>query len=212
MKVISFSVTKNTDSFSLDFEGNFIYVLIYRHLVRGVYYLDLTVSSALGSHDFRYYINIISGDEYHGNGDYVLSKCVLTPNNVSFTAGNYQKFTLELRTQEGLLYNDDIDVEKDISIGNVDDNTFTYTIAKNGSDYGVYIITVYSEKKGEYELNVALTDPKSYSGEKKNINPANYKVTPDPIPDKNKTVITNRPGSTVDVGSTIGITFELYDK
>ena len=212
MKVISFSVTKNTDSFSLDFEGNFIYVLIYRHLVRGVYYLDLTVSSALGSHDFRYYINIVSGDEYHGNGDYVLSKCVLTPNNVSFTAGNYQKFTMELRTQEGLLYNDDIDVEKDISIGNVDDNTFTYTIAKNGSDYGVYIITVYSEKKGEYELNVALTDPKSYSGEKKNINPANYKVTPDPIPDKNKTVITNRPGSTVDVGSTIGITFELYDK
>jgi len=212
MKVISFSITKNTDNFNLDFEGNIFYVLIYRHLVRGVYYLDLTVSSALGSHDFRYYINIISGDDLHGNGDYVISNCVLTPSDISFTAGNYQKFTLELRTEEGLLYNDDLNLEKDLSIGNVDDDTFTYSIAKNGSDYGVYIITIYSEKKGEYELNVALTDPRSYSGEKKNLNPAKYKVTPDPIPDRSKTVINSRPASTVDVGSTVGVKFELYDK
>ena len=148
----------------------------------------------------------------HGNGDYVVSKCVLKPTETSFIAGNYEKFTLELRTEEGLLYNDDIDIEKDISISKVDDSSFKYQISKSGSDYGIYIITIYSEKKGEYNLNVAITDPSSSSGQKSNLNSASYKVTPDPIPDKTKTQITKKPESSVSVDTPLQIQFDLYDK
>jgi hypothetical protein len=168
MQDITFTVLKNTGNFDLDFNGDSKYVNIYQHLVKGTYDLTLTVSSSLGTTDFHYYMIINTGDDLHGNGDYVISKCVLKPTDTTFIAGNYEKFTLELRTEEGLLYNDDIDINKDIKIGEVDDTSFKYGISKSGSDYGIYTISIYSEKKGEYTLNVALTDPSSTSGEKKN--------------------------------------------
>ena len=126
----------------------------------------------------------------HGNGEYLISKCVLKPTDTTFIAGNYEKITLELRTEEGLLYNDDIDINNDISIGTVNDSTFKSSVTKAGSDYGIYTITIYSEKKGKYNLNIGLTDPSS--GKKENINTIKYKVTPDTIPDKTKTIITDK--------------------
>ena len=210
MKDITFTVLKNTGNFDLDFNGDSKYVKIYQHLVKGTYDLTLTVSSSLGTKDFHYYMIINIGDDLHGNGDYVISKCVLKPTDTSFIAGNYETFTLELRTEEELLYNDDIDINKDISIGHVDDSSFKSSITKSGSDFGIYTITIYSEKKGEYYLNVGLTDP--LSGQKKNANPAKYKVTPDIIPDKTKTIITNKPNSPVKVDSQMRISFILFDK
>ena len=161
MNPITFTILKNIDNFDLDFNSQPKYVYIYQHLVKGIYDLTFKVKSSLGEKDFHYYIKINNGDDLHGNGEYVISKCVLKPTETAFTAGNYEKFTLELRTEEGLLYNDDIDINKDIKIGEVDDTSFKYGISKSGSDYGIYTITIYSEKKGEYNLNVALTDPSS---------------------------------------------------
>ena len=210
MQDITFTVLKNTGNFDLDFNGDSKYVNIYQHLVKGTYDLTLTVSSSLGTTDFHYYMIINTGDDLHGNGDYVISKCVLKPTDTTFIAGNYEKFTLELRTEEGLLYNYDIDINKDISIGHVDDSSFKYSITKAGSDFGIYTVTIYSEKKGEYTLNVGLTDPSS--GQKKNVNSAKYKVTPDTIPDKTKTIITSKPNSPVKVDSQMRISFYLFDK
>ena len=212
MSSITFTIFKNTGNFDLDFNGVSKYVYIYQHLIKGIYDLTFKVKSSLGEKDFHYYLIVNNGDDLHGNGDYVISKCILKPEEKNFVAGNYEKFTLELRTEEGLLYNDDIDIDKDISIGEVDDTSFKYGISKSGSDYGIYTITIYSEKKGEYYLNIALTDPSSNSGEKRNINQAKYKVTPDPIPDKTKTQITKKPESSIGVDTPIEIQFYLYDK
>ena len=148
MNPITFTVLKNTGNFDLDFNSDSKYVYIYQHLIKGTYDLTYKVKSSLGENEFHYYLVVNTGDDLHGNGDYVVSKCVLKPTETSFIAGNYEKFTLELRTEEGLLYNDDIDIEKDISISKVDDSSFKYQISKSGSDYGIYIITIYSEKKG----------------------------------------------------------------
>ncbi|MBR3661202.1 MAG: hypothetical protein IKN63_04835, partial [Bacilli bacterium] len=212
MNPITFTILKNTGNFDLDFNSEPKYVYTYQHLIKGNYDLTYKVKTSLGEKDFHYYVIVNNGDDLHGNGEYVISKCVLKPTETVFTAGNYEKFTLELRTEEGLLYNDDIDINKDIKIGEVDDTSFKYGISKSGSDYGIYTISIYSEKKGEYTLNVALTDPSSTSGEKKNINSAKYKVTPDPIPDKTKTQITKKPESSIFVDTPIEIQFNLFDK
>ena len=214
MKTITFTVLKNTGNFDLDFNSNPSYVHIYNHLVKGAYDLNLKVSSSLGNANFHYKLIVTNGDDLHGNGDYVISKCVLKPKDTSFVAGNYEKFTLELRTEDGLLYNDDIDINNDlnINIGNTQDNTFQSSKSKAGSDYGIYTITIYSEKKGEYNLNVEVTDPSSNNKEKKNVGPAKYKVTPDPIPDKEYTKITAQPEATIPDDRAITIKFALYDK
>jgi hypothetical protein len=214
MKTITFTVLKNTGNFDLDFNSNPSYVHIYNHLVKGAYDLNLKVSSSLGNANFHYKLIVTNGDDLHGNGDYVISKCVLKPKDTSFVAGNYEKFTLELRTEDGLLYNDDIDINIDlnINIGNSQDNTFQSSKSKAGSDYGIYTITIYSEKKGEYNLNVEVTDPSSNNKEKKNVGPAKYKVTPDPIPDKEYTKITAQPEATIPDDRAITIKFALYDK
>ena len=214
MKEIDFTVTKNAGNFDLSFEDNAQYVHIYQHLVKGKYNLDLLVSSSLGNAKFHYNMIINTGDNLHGNGDYDISKCVLLPSELSFIAGNYEKFTLELRTSNGLLYNDDIDLTNDINInnGNADDKSFKSSIEKTGTDYGIYTINIYSEKKGEYNLNVELKDPSSNKEEKSSINPAKYKVTPHPIPCKNFTQLISQPDSTISIDTKITLTFELYDK
>ena len=212
MKKITFTVTKNTSYFDLDFSENAKYVHIYEHLVKGTYDLTFTVSSSIGKKDFHYYMTINVGDDLHGNGDYLISKSIIKPDIASFVAGTYQKFSLELRDEDGLLYNDDIDINNDLIIGKVNDATFESSIIKAGSDYGIYTITIYSEKKGEYDLNIAMTDLLSSSGEKKNMKPAKYSVTPDPLPDQNKTEIVNKPEPVIGVDSSIRLTLNLYDK
>ena len=213
MKQISFIVTKNIANFDLAFNENTDFVHIYQHLVKGIYDLNLQVSSSLGNASFHYNMNITVGDDYHGNGDYVISKCALKPNKTSFVAGNYMKFLLELRTEDGLLYNDDIDLNNHINInnGNANDSSFKSSVEKTNSSYGFYTINIYSEKKGEYNLYVELKDLFSTSGQKGIIS-ASYNVTPDPIPFKKYTQITNKPDSKISIDSTITITFELYDK
>ena len=205
MKEIKFNVIKNTGNFDLDFNGNAEYSRIYRVLVKGIYDLTLSVQTNLGESKFAYKLEVVVGDELHGNGDIVISKCVLSPSKVSFIAGNYQKFTLELRTEEGLLYNDDIDTNKDLKVYKEStDDSFQYSVVKAGESYGIYTITIYSEKKGNNKLNVELNSQK--------LTPVEYTVTPDPIPDKNNTRISLRPNDEVGDGELQYIRFSLYDK
>ena len=214
MKKISFNVTKNTANFDLTFDENATCVHIYQHLVKGDYDLNLQVSMSDEKANFHYIMKKIDGDDLHGNGDYDISKCVLIPEKVSFVAGKYQTFLLELRTEEGKLYNDDIDLTKDISInnGNANDSSFNSSVEKTNSTYGYYTISIYSEKKGDYNLKVELKEPSSSSGQKGNVSPAKYTVTPDPIPFKNYTKIIGDLDTTISVDTTIEITFELFDK
>ena len=213
MEEIKFNVTQNTGYFNLDFNENTDYIHIYKHLVGGTYDLTYKVKTSLGEASFKYNIIIKGGDGKHGNGPYVIEKCVLKPKNVSFVAGNYEEFTLELRTAEGLLYNDDIDINSDILIEkDTRDISFKSSVQKAGSDYGIYSIKIYSEKKGQYNFNVLLTDPASATKEKKNVGPASYTVYPEKVPYKNYTVITNQPESKVNADSTFDIEFTLADR
>ena len=106
---------------------------------------------------------------------------------MSFVSRNYQEFTLELRTKQGLLYNDEIDTENDTAIEIIkEDRSFKSEITKAGSDNGIYTITIYSEKKGENTMKVELSDPNSKIGEKKD---ELYTVYPDKVSYKIYTII-----------------------
>ena len=214
MDEIIFTVIKNPGYFGLDFNENATYIHTYQHLVSGIYDFTYTVKTVLGEANFKYHIIVSKDDKGHGNGPYVLEKCVLKPKNVSFVAGNYEHFTLELRTKESLLYNDDIDISNDIDIKiDKEDKSFKSTITKSGSEYGIYTITIYSEKKGYYKMDVLLADPTKERGEKGNVGPAYYTVYPDKVPDKRFTVFFSNPNNTeVNVDTTLNISFTLADK
>ena len=215
MSEIQFNVTKLTSYFRLDFNENEEYIHIYQHLVKGTYDLTYKVNTTLGEASFYYNIIVVNGDDKHGNGPYVIEKCVLTPKNTSFIAGNYEEFTLELRTAQGLLYNDDIDIDNDVLIKIVnEDKSFKEEVSKAGSDYGIYTITIYSEKKGPNIMKVLLTDPKSENGEKKDVGPANYYVYPDKVPHQKYTVTISKPkeNEAVPVDDPFYISFTLADK
>ena len=138
----------------------------------------------------------------------------LEPKELSFIAGNYEQFTLELRRQDGLLYNCDINIDKDINIniGKSKDSSFRSTIAKIGSGNGNYSITIYSEKKGEYNLNVEVVDYSTQNKQNKKIDSVKYKVTPDPLPYRNNTIITAQPNPIIPYDMPIALKFLLYDK
>ena len=213
MTPIIFNVNKFTSYFGLDFNEDEEYIHIYQHLVKGTYDLTYKVQSVLGEASFKYNVIVSNGDDNHGNGPYVIEKCVLKPKNVSFIAGNYEEFTLELRTEQGLLYNDEIDIENDTEIEIIkEDRSFKSEITKAGSDNGIYTITIYSEKKGENTMKVKLADPKSKVGEKKDVGPALYTVYPDKVPYKIYTVIKEEPKPQISPEEMIVIKFTLADK
>ena len=194
MQEILFSVLQNEGYFQLDFNDNANYSYIYQHLVGGKYNLSYSVSTNTGKADFKYNIIIAGGDGKHGNGPYVIEKCILKPKNTSFVAGNWEQFTLELRTEQGLLYNDDIDLDNDILIESEKvkddkDISFDSSITKVGSDYGIYTIKIYNEKKGDYILHVNLADPSIPEKTKKDVGPAFYKVYPDKVPERTFTIL-----------------------
>ena len=222
MTEIQFEVNKYKDYFRLDFNEKDEFIYIYQHLVKGTYDLTYKVKSVLGEASFKYNVIISNGDDYHGNGPYVLENCVLKPRNVSFVAGTYEQFTLELRNKQGLLYNDEIDIDNDtlIEIVNIDDS-FRYEIFKTGLDNGIYTINIYSEKKGKNTMKVFLTDPKSETKNKEDIGPADYNVYPEKVPHKNYTKIyykgqlvvnPDKFNITTSPDSNIEISFSLADR
>jgi hypothetical protein len=218
MDEIKFTTVKNKANFDLHFNSNGNYVHTYQHLTSGTYDLTYTVKTTLGEAPFKYHIIIKKDDNGHGNGPYDLSKCVLKPKNVSFVAGNYEHFTLELRTTKGLLYNDDIDTEQDIGIQTKkinkplrEDKTFRYSIEKTTNEYGIYTITIYSEKKGIYNMDVLLANPFK-NKTKENVGPAEFTVYPEKVPHKNFTVFFSKPEGRVPAESIMNITFTLADR
>ena len=217
MTEIPFTIDKYDSYFNLDFNDNETYIHIYQHLVKGTYDLTYKVKTSLTEASFKYNIIIENGDDLHGNGPYVIEKCILTPKNTSFVAGNFKDFTLELRTEQGLLYNDDIDIENDTLIELIElqrhDDSFYYNITKTGNDYGIYTITIYSHVKGKYIMKVFLTDPKSE--ERRDVNPVEYYVHPDKVPYKEYTVIKNIKENeqlNVKADTNFEISFTLADK
>ena len=213
MQEIKFNVTQNTGYFELDFNDNSNYIYVYQHLVTGTYDLTYVVNTSLAEASFKYNILVSNGNTNHGNGPYVIEKCILKPKNVSFVAGNYEQFTLELRTKEGLLYNDDINITTDLLIQIVEeDPSFTASVTKAGSDYGIYTIKIYSEKMGDYTMNVLLADPSTQDKKKREVGPGFYRVYPDKVPDKRYTVITTRPEPTINGDNNFEISYTLADK
>ena len=85
-------------------------------------------------------------------------------------------------------------------------------MVKAGSDYGIYTITIYSEKKGDCSMDVFLTDPKSTKEEKGNVDLAEYTVYPDKVPCKNYTKIIKQPESIIPADKNFEIQFALADK
>ena len=218
MSEIKFTVERKTANFDLHFNSNSDYLHIYQHLVSGTYDLTYTVKTTLGEKAFKYHVIIKKDDKGHANGPYDLAKCVLKPKNVSFVAGNYEHFTLELRTKTGLLYNDDIEIEKDIEIKTKKinlpervDQTFRFSIEKTTNEYGIYTITIYSEKKGIYNMDVLLANPFK-NKTKENVGPATFTVYPEKVPHKNYTVFFSKPEGRVPAESIMNITFTLADR
>ena len=152
--------------------------------------------------------------EYCGNIDYdnspyIIENCILSPKNSSFIAGNYINFTLELRTEKGLLYNGNIDINNDILIEILKyDESFSYSINKLGTNNGIYIITIYSHVKGNNTMKVFLNDLKP---EKREVGLVEYLVHPGKVPCKNYTFINNEKKFNVKANTIFEISFTLSD-
>ena len=207
MTEILFKVYNLDSYFDLDFNDNEEYLSVYQSLAKGTYDLTYKVNTSSAEASFIYNINV-EGDPNHGNGP--IEKCILTPKNTSFIAGNYKDFNLEFRTKEGKLYNGEIDIDNDLLVEIAkDDKSFNYTITK--IEKGNYTVTIYSHVKGKNTLKVLFLKYKNSKGEDIKDD-AEYYVHPDRVPCKNFTVINNPQEFDVPADSNFEISFTLADK
>ena len=202
MTPIVFNVENKVSFFNLDFNKDEKSLQIYSHLVKGDYDFIYDVKTDLDKANFKYTIVLDSpGDNEHGNGD--IDKLIITPTNKTFYAGDYEYFTLELRTKDGLLYNNEVDVNAIKLALNVTEKSFKYEISPT-SILGNYTISIYCEKKGRYEFDAQLNDKKS--------NKAFFRVKPALLPFTPYTQILTYPPEEVAPEDKIEITFKLADK
>ena len=212
MEPITFTVTNKNSYFNLDFTENSDYVHIYSHLVSGLYDFSYNIKSSSGQTSFKYTISLVSdsSDDDHGNGDYDISKCEIKPKELTFYAGEYDYYTLEVRTKKGKLYNDELNIEDITAKINKNEPSFKYSVTKSGAEYGIYKISVYCEKKGRYELTVSLKD--LTTSESKGLDPVYFNVLPLKVPYPPYTVIMVKPADNISATTPIEITFKLADK
>ena len=112
----------------------------------------------------------------YDNSPYVIENCILSPKNGTFIAGNNLNFTLVLKTEKGLLYNGDIDINNDIIIElENNDISFNYNITKSPINNANFTITIYSHIKGKNTLQIFIKSKEKTEF----VSSAQYYVYPD---------------------------------
>ena len=79
-------------------------------------------------------------EEEYGNGDYILNKCNISTNEAKFRAGRTFNLFLYLRTEEGLLYNGEFDINYINCDTLIPDLDQSFKCEKTKNDTGIYII------------------------------------------------------------------------
>lgn len=113
--------------------------------------------------EYNYIVNhkTNNDDEGYGNGDYIVSNTLLSPEEIKINAGEEGKINLYLLTSENLKYNNNLENINYITCNIInDDNTFKYNVNKINDKNGEYLITVYSEKKQESYIQVNIINKK----------------------------------------------------
>ena len=97
MTEIVFNVENKNSYFNLDFNSNSNALKVYSRLVKGNYDFTYDVKTSSGSTSFKYTIVLeADNDDNHGNG--AIEKLVISPTEATMYAGDYEYYTLELRT------------------------------------------------------------------------------------------------------------------
>ena len=147
-------------------------------------------------------------DDGYGNGAYIVQNTQFSSNEVSFNCGTSTDLTMTLKTNENLIYNDDLNLTSDVVCTSPsDDPTFTCQISKAGTNYGVYNIKIYSELVSKSSSN------RSFNLKIKGENTSFIKmIVKIGIPDPTKTEVRNTIQPEYDSGESIEIEFYLFDK
>ena len=148
----------------------------------------------------------------YGNGDYDLDKCKVIPEVAEFMAGTTFEVLLYLKTEEGLLFNGDFNMNSiDCHELTSEDETFSCSVSKN--NIGIYSIKYYSTlyKREEDKIYNLI---KLYNSDKTNT--TTFKVlliNTNGIPSKKYTNITKKlPSKIREDGSNAVISFILIDE
>ena len=202
MTNIIFNVENKNSYFNLDFNGNNDALKIYSHLVKGKYDFTYDVKTNSGSESFKYIIDLEADtDDDHGNGE--IEKLIITPSEATMYAGDYEYFTLELRTKKGLLYNSEVDTSIIKVVLNKEEKSFSYNVIET-KILGKYTIAIYCEKKGKYSYVANVLE--------KTSNTVNFKVLPQLIPYPPYTQILEKPEPEITYDTKIIIKYKLADK
>lgn len=153
------------------------------------------------------------GDDIYGNGDYVLEKCEVNKKEAEFRAGSIYEILLTLRTEEGLIYNGEFNL-----------NNINCDELRPDDDDKSFNCNVYLKTTGICAIQYSTTKLRSRENQIYNIIKLyDSKGTPEPrefpillinvngIPDKEKTEIIEGLPESIPEGELPNIIFTLKD-
>ena len=175
---------------------------LFKHLISGNnYFLKYTLKNSANtlSTAFSYIINLSSDrvDIGYGNGKYLVANTYISNSQLNLYADKTSTFSMRLKTKENLLYNNDIDLDKDLTfIISPSDLTFTLKAEKNFEKYNDFTITVYSKTSlldSNLKLSLSLRDPENVNNFIKIPQEIYLSVKPKMPPFPKNTKILSRP-------------------
>lgn len=171
-----------------------------KHLVAGEEYnLDFSVEDkdTKDSYDINYPIKLLSDtdDSGHGNGPFVVESTHISKDKMTIFAGNKEVFDVTLKTKKGLIYNNDISLEKIKYILAKEDKSFTWDVSKKpNTTYGVYTVVLSSTLLNNKPSLTIETEIENLTGNKEKVpTKINLVVNPGEKPSKKYTLIMKKP-------------------
>ena len=161
--------------FNIEREGNKFNISIpennkedFHYLVSGSNYeltLELERDEVIALFYFPVNLTSSENDTGYGNGPYNISHFTFEPNITLFelVAGEKYSFYLQLRTEKGLLYHKNLDINEHLKFNQTfDDQNFTFNVTSLNSSIGIFLIELYTTKSNENDNLFDL----SFDGEK----------------------------------------------
>jgi hypothetical protein len=222
--MIPITFNKNRDTNRMVFSIDPKDIPLYNKLVSGnSYEISIVLATTKEKYNHKIIEEITSNwkDDEYGNGEYVVSKSILSMTRFDLNANVIQTFTLTLFTAQGKLYNNDIDLtnnKKDYEyevIPTPDPGSFNFNIYKANTAPGVYNIDIKITKinavDAQNTLKIKIRPSKNTESNKESLTDIIFTIKPEIPPDPRKTEINSLP-TTINSGDRINIIFTLYDQ
>ena len=223
MDEIVFETKRSTDmtKYRVELPSDDVTVYKFTHLVqREMYRFVFNVNvddedEAMFMFNVSHYTN--KNDTLYGNGVYKCDKTYISSDDIIIRAGETASVNVKLYTEHDEMYNDDIDLNKDIEITSPQgDETFKAVLSKQSQAYANYTLQITSTKATEvataFTIRIKEYNTNNYITVKTialtvNIGDPYPAYTTVKINDKNVGEFTE-----IDENTMIKLEFALYDK